>query len=62
MWCVERHTSARARCLNFLEEDEDGGEVREITLGVGRDIVSARSLQKVRVLDLECECAESGPN
>jgi len=27
----ETHTSAGARCLNFVEEDEDGGEVREVS-------------------------------
>ena len=26
-------TSARSRSLNFVEEDEDGGEMREVTYG-----------------------------
>jgi hypothetical protein len=25
------NTSARSRSLNFVEEDEDGGEMREVT-------------------------------
>ena len=28
-----RYTSARSRNLYFLKEDEDGGEMREVTYG-----------------------------